>query len=77
MSLDCRAVMTVLWDYIDGELPREEYEAIRGHIAKCKRCHPQYAFQFSFLEALAVLKAESPAPSAELKNTIERLARST
>ena len=71
--LDCRAVMEVLWDYIDGELPASKVAAVREHIEICKRCYPQYAFQIAFLEALAALKESVPPPSPELRGRVREL----
>jgi anti-sigma factor RsiW len=49
----CRAVIVQLWDYLDGELPRERSLEIAEHLAQCARCYPQYRFDFAFLEAVA------------------------
>lgn len=51
--LDCDAVMRQLWDYLDGELTPERMEAIREHMALCKRCYPQLEFEQAFLETIA------------------------
>lgn len=51
--LDCDSVMRQLWDYLDGELTVDRKSAIRSHLELCKRCHPQYQFEQSFLEAVA------------------------
>lgn len=69
--MDCRAVIRVLWDYIDGELPLDEVEAMRSHLALCKRCYPQYAFEIAFLEKLAELRTTAPVPSDALRTRVE------
>ncbi len=50
--INCRHVIQRLWEYMDGELPQDEAEGIRAHLAECARCNPQYQFQFRFLGAL-------------------------
>lgn len=75
--MDCRAVIRVLWDYIDGELPRSEVEAVRHHLAMCKRCYPQYAFEIAFLERVAGLKEAAPPPPAAIHDHVRMLARET
>jgi anti-sigma factor (TIGR02949 family) len=51
--LDCESVMRQLWDYLDEELPPERMEAVRAHLAVCKRCVPQANFERAFLDAVA------------------------
>jgi mycothiol system anti-sigma-R factor len=51
--LDCEAVMRQLWDFLDEELDATRMLAIREHLAVCARCHPQFEFERTFLEALA------------------------
>lgn len=58
--LDCESVMRQLWDYLDGELTTDRKSVIRTHLELCKRCHPQYRFEQSFLDAVA---ASAPAHS--------------
>ena len=50
---DCETVMRQLWDYLDGELTPDRMAAMRAHVELCKRCHPQYEFERSFLDAVA------------------------
>jgi anti-sigma factor (TIGR02949 family) len=51
--LDCASVMRTLWDYVDAELTPQRMDEIRVHIEMCQRCYPQYAFERSFLDAIA------------------------
>lgn len=62
---DCRHVITRLWEYLDGELPAEEAEPIRAHLAECARCNPQYQFEFAFLGALVRAHAAQDVPRPE------------
>lgn len=72
--LDCNAVMRQLWDYLDGELTLETEQAVRAHLAVCKRCYPQYRFESAFLRALAASRREHPGP-ASLKARVLGLLR--
>jgi hypothetical protein len=38
-------------------------EAIRSHLAMCKRCHPQYEFERAFLDAVADARREHSNPA--------------
>ena len=50
--LDCESVMRQLWDYLDDELTPDRMEAMRAHLAVCKRCVPQAHFERAFLGAV-------------------------
>lgn len=71
--IDCREVMAKLWDFIDGELSPDEFAPIREHLAECRRCYPHYAFEISFLQALATVRRAIPAPSPALRNRVRAL----
>lgn len=62
--INCQHVMTRLWQYLDGELPPEEGDALREHLAHCARCYPQYRYQLGFL-ALISRAAATAGPSEE------------
>jgi len=47
--IDCHGIMKRLWEYLDGELPPDEADRIRDHLAMCARCYPQYRHQLAFL----------------------------
>lgn len=62
--LDCDDVMRQLWDHLDGELTPGREEAIRTHLAVCKRCYPQYDFESAFLQALKAGRRSHSRPDA-------------
>jgi anti-sigma factor (TIGR02949 family) len=74
--ISCREVMEQLWDYLDGELPPERMQALADHLAVCRRCYPQYRFQFAFLEAVARERARVPGPSEDLREQVRVLVTS-
>jgi anti-sigma factor (TIGR02949 family) len=71
--ISCKDVMERLWDYLDGELPPEQMQALADHLAECRRCFPQYRFEFVFLEALARQRARTPGPSEALVERVRLL----
>jgi anti-sigma factor (TIGR02949 family) len=71
--ISCQDVMERLWDYLDGELPPEQMQALADHLAECRRCFPQYRFEFAFLEALARQRARAPGPSEALVERVRLL----
>lgn len=70
--MTCRDVIEHLWDYLDGELPPDETQAVAAHLAECARCYPQYRFQYAFLELLVRNRERIPPPPRE---TVDRLRR--
>jgi anti-sigma factor RsiW len=64
--ISCQAVITELWDYLDGELPVERAALIADHLAECARCYPQYRFEYAFLAAVARQRAQGPGASPAL-----------
>ncbi len=71
--VSCRDVIEQLWDYLDGELPFEEMEAIAAHLGECARCYPQYRFEFAFLALLARQRGSERRPSPALVERILEL----
>ncbi|MEO8945200.1 MAG: zf-HC2 domain-containing protein [Gemmatimonadaceae bacterium] len=74
--LDCEAVMRQLWDYLDNELTSERMDAIRGHLAMCARCYPQYDFEREFLTNLSRLRPQHSNPAMLRARVIDALQRS-
>lgn len=69
----CREVILHLWEYLDGELPRERAQEIADHLAECARCYPQYRFEFGFLELIARQRDRSPPPPKALLERLQAL----
>lgn len=40
--MPCEHVMEHLWEFVDGELPADESQAVNEHLEMCERCFPQY-----------------------------------
>ena len=69
----CREVIAQLWDYLDGELPPQQMEALAAHLAECARCYPRYRFEFHFLEAIARQRDRLPGPTQALVERVRLL----
>ena len=54
---DCRGAVARLWDYLDGELGEADARAVDAHLAECERCPPHFAFERTFLAAVARARA--------------------
>jgi anti-sigma factor (TIGR02949 family) len=71
--MDCMSVLRELWDYLDGELTDERMDAIRGHLAECRDCHPYFDFERQFLEAVAATRDEHPVPAMVRRKVMAKL----
>ncbi len=52
-SVECRQVVVILWDYLDGRLDAEHAKRVRAHIVTCAACLRYQAFQQCFFARLA------------------------
>lgn len=54
IELSCPTARSMVSDYIDGDLPADQAQALEQHLQTCEFCPPLYA---SLVETLAELKA--------------------
>ena len=47
--LDCEAVASQIWDWLDNELDATRWAAIESHLATCTGCSEHVAFARGFL----------------------------
>jgi hypothetical protein len=60
--LDCRELLTSLWDCRDGRCSADLAERVDAHLEACVRCYRLGEFQYRFFASLAELRDRSPAP---------------
>lgn len=51
-SATCQEAVSLLYDYLDGELEGVSLERVKAHFEVCKRCYPHLSFERSFRAAL-------------------------
>ncbi len=56
-ELNCEESLARVYEYLDGELDASEHEAVRGHLAKCRKCYPYFDFERLFLDYVHELGA--------------------
>lgn len=49
-EIGCEQALARMYEYLDGELPVGEHEAVRSHLEKCRRCYPHFDFERMFLD---------------------------
>ncbi|MEX2465464.1 MAG: zf-HC2 domain-containing protein [Gemmatimonadota bacterium] len=64
--------MTVVQEFLDGELEGVSAEKVRAHFEVCSRCYPHLRFERSFREALARASRGEGAPP-DLKSRVVAL----
>lgn len=52
VRLSCADAVSMLWDYLDGELDESRRQQIRAHLEECGHCRDQYTFEGAFLNAV-------------------------
>jgi anti-sigma factor (TIGR02949 family) len=72
-EMQCADAMRQLWDYLDGELAREQAVLLAAHLAVCQRCHPQIAFEQAFLAVLAAARRDHHDPVALRRRIVAAL----
>jgi|YNPNPStandDraft_1061719.scaffolds.fasta_scaffold00937_5 anti-sigma factor RsiW len=66
----CRAIVEVLCDYIEGELPPEEERELDSHMADCPPC---LSFLKTYRKTTEICRSLSPEEiPAELKERLKR-----
>lgn len=57
--IDCTAVVRILWDYLDGELPEGEMLRVADHLRGCLRCRSHAEFEEALLRRIAETRQEA------------------
>jgi len=50
--IDCIDALSKLYEYLDGELPNDDSDAVKHHMEVCQGCYPFLRFCSSFQDAL-------------------------
>lgn len=60
--MECKDVLTRLWEYLDEELAPEDAAAVATHLNGCPSCRPCCSFDTNFLTLLRRQRARVSAP---------------
>lgn len=71
--MSCHEVMDRLWEFLDGEMPDEDRQALQRHLEVCGRCYPAYDFQRAYLEYTRRLATQEQAPPELRKQLFLRI----
>lgn len=71
---ECERALTLLYDFLDGELPEATHEEVAGHLERCRDCYPYFNFQRLFLDRVSSAgeaPEEQPALAARIRSILE------
>jgi anti-sigma factor (TIGR02949 family) len=71
--MSCHEAMERLWEFLDGEMPDEDRQALQRHLEVCGRCYPAYDFQRAYLEYTRRLATQEQAPPELRKQLFQRI----
>lgn len=70
--IPCEEALSVVHDFLDGELPGVSHEQVKAHFDACERCYPHLRLEELFREAIRRAGTEERAP-AGLKVKLKEL----
>lgn len=73
-GITCREAVTVVQEFLDGQLEGVSADQVREHFEICSRCYPHLKFEQSFREALARASAGACAPADLRRRVVDLLA---
>ncbi|MGI9038471.1 MAG: anti-sigma factor family protein [Gemmatimonadota bacterium] len=74
---ECERALSLLYDFLDGELPAATHEEVAAHLEQCRDCYPYFNFQRLFLDRLSSTgdaPEERPDVSARIRSFLESVA---
>jgi mycothiol system anti-sigma-R factor len=71
--MECKDVLTRLWEYLDEELASEEAAALTTHLSSCESCQPRCRLDRNFLALLHRQGARVSAPPALIASVVRAL----
>ncbi len=72
--IPCEEALSVVHDFLDGELQDVSHEQVKAHFDACQRCYPHLHLEEVFREALRRAGSEQRAPAGLKVKLMELLA---
>lgn len=69
----CEEALARLWEFLDGELPPENEDAVKKHLDICNRCYPQYDFQRAYFEFTRRVQDREHAPPSLRRRLFDKI----
>lgn len=73
-GITCREAVTVVQEFLDGDLDGVSSVKVRAHFEMCSQCYPHLKFERAFRDALARATRGGIAPPALRARVMELLA---
>ena len=74
--ISCEEALSVIYEFLDGELEEVSEQQVRAHFDVCQRCYPQLRLEEAFRAAIQKATRAEAAPP-ELKTRILHLIAET
>jgi mycothiol system anti-sigma-R factor len=71
--MECKDVLSRLWEYLDGELASEEAAVLTTHLSSCESCQLCCRLDGNFLALLHRQRARVSAPTALIASVVMAL----
>ena len=71
--ISCEEALSVIYEFLDGELEEVSEQQVRAHFDVCQRCYPQLRLEESFRAAVQNAtrgEAAPPEPVHELRSAL-------
>ena len=71
--MECEEALARLWEFLDGELPPDDEEAVKKHLDICNRCYPRYDFQRAYFEFTRRVRERDRTPASLRRRLFARI----
>lgn len=75
--ISCEEAISVLYEYLDGELDAAPSERVRAHFDACARCYPHLRMEESFRSAVRRASGTKSVPPGLRERLLDLLPRTT
>jgi len=72
-EISCLDAVTVVYEFLDGELQGASKEHVRAHFEACQRCYPHLRLEEAFREAIRRACTGEKAPEDLRENVLSLL----
>jgi anti-sigma factor (TIGR02949 family) len=66
-AIDCERALKFILEFIDGELPATEHEAVEQHLHTCRSCFSRAEFERSLKKRISELGSAEPTPGMQTR----------
>jgi len=72
--IDCEEALSVVHDFLDGELEGVPHDQVKAHFDACQRCYPHLRLEEQYRQAMRCAASEEQAPDGLKVKLMELIA---